>query len=112
MKLWQDVVAKSPQKARGYFSLGVLYAERKKNLDRAIDLYTKGLSLDPKNIEARNNLARFYFQKGNPKGLKSVEDLTQADLKVALTDPQYSTAGEMVFALLEKKGIKVKMVGG
>jgi molybdate transport system substrate-binding protein len=45
-------------------------------------------------------------QKGNPKGIKSVEDLTRDGLKVALTDPQYSTAGEMVFALLEKKGIK------
>ena len=45
-------------------------------------------------------------QKGNPKGLASIEDLTKPDLKVALTDPQYSTAGEMVFALLEKKGIK------
>jgi molybdate transport system substrate-binding protein len=45
-------------------------------------------------------------QKGNPKGLKSIEDLAGADLKVALTDPQYSTAGELVFALLEKKGIK------
>jgi molybdate transport system substrate-binding protein len=45
-------------------------------------------------------------QKGNPKGLKSIEDLTRPDLKVALTDPQYSTAGELVFALLEKKGIK------
>jgi len=45
-------------------------------------------------------------QKGNPKGIKSVEDLTRPGLKVALTDPQYSTAGEMVFALLEKKGIK------
>jgi molybdate transport system substrate-binding protein len=45
-------------------------------------------------------------QKGNPKGIKSIEDLTQPDLKVALTDPQYSTCGEMVFALLEKRGIK------
>jgi molybdate transport system substrate-binding protein len=45
-------------------------------------------------------------QKGNPKGLKSIEDLTQPGLKVALTDPKYSTCGEMVFALLEKKGIK------
>jgi molybdate transport system substrate-binding protein len=33
-------------------------------------------------------------QKGNPKGIKSIEDLTQSGLKVALTDPQYSTAGE------------------
>ncbi len=45
-------------------------------------------------------------QKGNPKGLKSIEDLARPDLRVALTDPQYSTCGEMVFALLEKKGIK------
>ena len=45
-------------------------------------------------------------QKGNPKGIGSIEDLAKADLKVALTDPQYSTAGELVFALLEKKGIK------
>ncbi len=45
-------------------------------------------------------------QKGNPKGLKSIEDLTQDGLKVALSYPKYSTCGELVFALLEKKGIK------
>jgi len=45
-------------------------------------------------------------QKGNPKGLTSIEDLTRPGLEVALTDPKYSTCGEMVFALLEKKGIK------
>lgn len=45
-------------------------------------------------------------QKGNPKGIKSIEDLAKPGLKVALTDPQYSTAGELVFALLEKRGIK------
>jgi len=45
-------------------------------------------------------------QKGNPKGLTSIEDLTRPGLKVALTDPQYSTCGEMVFELLEKKCIK------
>jgi molybdate transport system substrate-binding protein len=44
--------------------------------------------------------------KGNPKGIKGIEDLTKEGLRVALTDPQYSTCGEMVFALLEKKGIK------
>lgn len=45
-------------------------------------------------------------QKGNPKGLKSIEDLTGPGLKVGLSNPEYSTCGEMVFALLEKKGIK------
>jgi len=43
---------------------------------------------------------------GNPKNITKIEDLAKEGLKVALTDPQYSTAGEMVFALLEDKGIK------
>jgi molybdate transport system substrate-binding protein len=45
-------------------------------------------------------------QKGNPQGIKSMEDLIRPGLKVALSDPQYSTCGQMVFSLLEKKGIK------
>jgi molybdate transport system substrate-binding protein len=45
-------------------------------------------------------------QKGNPKGLKGVEDLTKPGLKVALPNPEYSTCGEMVFKLLDKKGIR------
>jgi molybdate transport system substrate-binding protein len=44
--------------------------------------------------------------KGNPKGIYGIEDLAKDGLRVGLTDPQYSTCGEMVFALLEKKGIK------
>ena len=44
-------------------------------------------------------------QPGNPKGLARIEDLARDGLRVALTDKQYSTCGEMVFALLEKKGI-------
>ena len=45
-------------------------------------------------------------QKGNPKGIVGIQDLTRPGLKVALSNPEYSTCGEMVFALLEKKGIK------
>ena len=45
-------------------------------------------------------------QKGNPKGLKTIEDLTRPGLRVALSNPEYSTCGEMVFGLLDKKGIK------
>jgi molybdate transport system substrate-binding protein len=45
-------------------------------------------------------------RKGNPKNIKSIEDLARPGLKVVLTDPQYSTCGPMVFKLLEKKGIK------
>ncbi len=45
-------------------------------------------------------------QKGNPKEISSIQDLTRPGIKVALSNPEYSTCGEMVFALLEKKGIK------
>lgn len=45
-------------------------------------------------------------QKGNPKGIKKFDDLTRPGLKVAISNPKYSTCGEMVFKLLEKKGIK------
>jgi len=44
--------------------------------------------------------------KGNPKKIERIEDLAKPGLQVLLTNPEYSTCGEMVFALLEKKGIK------
>ncbi len=44
--------------------------------------------------------------KGNPKKVKGIKDLTKEGLRVALSNPEYSTCGEMVFKLLEKKGIK------
>ena len=49
-------------------------------------------------------------QKGNPKAIKGIDDLTEPGLKVALSNPEYSTCGEMVFALLKKKGIHDKVM--
>jgi molybdate transport system substrate-binding protein len=49
-------------------------------------------------------------RKGNPTGVKSIEDLAKPGVKVGLPDPKYSTCGEMLFALLEKKGIKDAVV--
>jgi len=68
--------------------------------------YTRDANALADHVEVGFVAPVLVVQKGNPKGIKSIEDLTQEGLKVALTDPQYSTAGEMVFALLEKKGIK------
>ncbi len=45
-------------------------------------------------------------QPGNPKGIKSIEDLIRPGLAVALSDPEYSTCGQMVARLLEAKKIK------
>jgi molybdate transport system substrate-binding protein len=44
--------------------------------------------------------------KGNPKGVQGIEDLTREGLRVVLPNPEYAECGKMVFALLEKKGIK------
>ena len=49
-------------------------------------------------------------QKGNPQGLKTIGDLTRPGLRVALSNPRYSTCGEMVFKLLEDKGLKEKVL--
>ena len=44
--------------------------------------------------------------KGNPHEIEKFEDLARPGLKVILPNPKYATCGEMVFALMEKKGIK------
>lgn len=44
-------------------------------------------------------------QEGNPKGIKRISDLATPGLRVALSNPEYSTCGEMVRDLLKKKGI-------
>jgi len=54
-------------------------------------------------------------KKGNPKKITKFEDLARPGLRVVLPNPDYATAGEMAFALMEKKGIKdavMKNVGG
>jgi len=42
-------------------------------------------------------------KKGNPKKLERFEDLARPGLRVVLSNPEFSTCGEMVFALLDKK---------
>ncbi len=68
------------------------YTEKAGALHRAIQVGQMGPAL--------------VVQKGNPKQIRSIEDLAKPGLKVMLTNPEYSTCGEMVYALLEKKGIK------
>jgi hypothetical protein len=61
--LWQDVVNKSPEKARGYNYLGIAHYE-KKNLDSAIKFYKKAVSLNPSYTNAYSNLGVAYFENG------------------------------------------------
>ena len=49
-------------------------------------------------------------RKGNPKKLAKFEDLAKPGIQVLLPNPEFSTCGEMVFTLLEKKGIKAPVL--
>lgn len=44
-------------------------------------------------------------RKGNPKKITTVKDLAQANVKVGLTDAEYSTAGHIVSVIFRKAGI-------
>jgi molybdate transport system substrate-binding protein len=44
--------------------------------------------------------------KGNPKKLSSYDDLARPGLRVAISDPRYTTCGQMLEKLLEKKKIR------
>jgi tetratricopeptide (TPR) repeat protein len=61
--LWEDVVKKSPQNARGHNNLGIAYKE-KGMLTEAIAHYKAALSLKPDYIRAHNNLGVAYKDKG------------------------------------------------
>jgi len=68
--------------------------------------YTKDAGACADQVEVGFVAPVLAVQKGNPKSIRKIEDLAQPGLKVALSDPKYSTCGEMVAALLQKKGLK------
>jgi molybdate transport system substrate-binding protein len=48
-------------------------------------------------------------KKGNPKKIAGIKDLAREDVKVGLTDANYSTAGHIVKLMFEKAGISEAM---
>jgi Flp pilus assembly protein TadD len=63
VSLWEDVVRKSPFKARGYYNLGRGYGSAGKT-DRAIEHLINAVELRPDYYEAHINLGVAYEQKG------------------------------------------------
>jgi tetratricopeptide (TPR) repeat protein len=61
--LWQDVVMKSPLKARGHNSLGNSYL-KENLLDKAIEHLQIALKLDPDYARAHNNIGIAYKSRG------------------------------------------------
>jgi len=64
LTLWNDVVHKSPQKARPYYNRGNAFKDRW-NMSQAIFDYNKAIEIDPKDAEAYNNRGNAYYQQGN-----------------------------------------------
>lgn len=64
VRLWTDVVAKSPRKGRPRYNLGLAY-ERKGDLDEAKSNYITSISLDPYNGKAHDNLGTIFAKQGS-----------------------------------------------
>ena len=62
--LWLDVVKKSPNKLRGYFHLGMYYAENG-DLGAAESWYKKALKVNPASDFAHFKLGRLYEKMGD-----------------------------------------------
>jgi len=79
-------------------SVGDLYVTH----DPFIDLTKEANSLSDF-VTVGFNAPVLVVAKGNPLGIKSIDDLAKPDIGVAITDKNYSTAGEMVDVYLDEK---------
>lgn len=78
--LWTDVLAKSPNKARGYLGLGRALAVE--DPPRARELMEKGLQIDPNFAELQTNLGVVLMRLDDPEAA-----LAQFQKAMALTRP-------------------------
>ena len=62
--MWQDVVEKSPRKARAHNNLGEAYHQRRL-LDQAIGEYAQAIALNPYlSLDAYSNMASIFMDRG------------------------------------------------
>ena len=73
--LWDDVIRKSPHKARPYNNRGFAYDEQG-NFTQAISDYNKAIELDPEYAEAYTNRGVVYAKQGN--FTQAMSDFTKA----------------------------------
>ncbi|MFI5380438.1 MAG: molybdate ABC transporter substrate-binding protein [Tepidisphaerales bacterium] len=43
---------------------------------------------------------------GNPRGIRTIEDLAKPDVQIGIGDPRYSTCGQMFVDMLDKKNLR------
>ncbi|MBI5205534.1 MAG: tetratricopeptide repeat protein [Nitrospirae bacterium] len=87
LTLWNDVVSKSPLKARGYFNRGNAYVEKEKYND-AIEDYNRAIALNNRFTDAYFNRGVAYFLTGLYD--KAIEDYSMAiNLRTANTNAHF-----------------------
>jgi len=64
VKLWEDCVSKSPNKARPHYNLGRTLAPEGQ-LDEAISQFRKAIKIRPDFVEAHTDLGAAFMDKGN-----------------------------------------------
>jgi len=62
LSLWQDVMSKSPNKARPRYNLGVIFQERGLD-DKATESYQRAIALKIDYADAYTNLGQLYLKK-------------------------------------------------
>ena len=115
LTLWQDVVEKSPNKARGYVNLGHeqfnLFKQEKqrgsvsgkssKYLNEALQNFEKAIQLDPKQPDAYTNLSLVYYELD--RGDEAISVLKQA-IKLDNENPErYLKLADMYYRLSKYK---------
>jgi len=102
VRLWEDVVRKSPNKARPHYNLGLAYEKKYRydeaiNYGEAISEYQAAIKLNPNYADARNNLAVEYMGLG--RNDEAIKELTF----LLMIDPDYPMARRFLDSLLKKK---------
>jgi len=73
--LWNDIVQKSPHKARGYNNRGFEYYHQGDYTQAILD-YDQAITLDPKYADAYNNRGIYFMHQSNPT--QAIADFDQA----------------------------------
>lgn len=71
-------------------------------VQQAID---EGLALEETKKDLSSFVPVIFVQKGNPKGIKTVQDLTQPGLRVGFGDERSTVIGKRAMVILEKNEI-------
>ena len=96
--LWQDIVKKSPGKARGHYNLALEYVERGL-LDESVKELRSAIKINPINTAAHYNLGCIYYNQGLID--ESIESFKNA-IKI---DPSYANAHYNLGGAYLKKGL-------